>query len=710
MTANCHALGTSAIKTDRQGRIGAILLSLALLLAFPIGRTRAGEPDAATRDQWKAMSQLGQGFVVWESNRSGRWRLYRRELDGSNFRQISPDEKGRDHYCPHLSPDGKRLVYLSYPAGSDTYQQQAPDGKVPLILMNSDGSGRKQIADSARGYFEDRGAVWIDNQHLIYIDGDGFTRQMDLRNGKSHKLTKNGLPGGGGFLMNATKTHATSGEPTFSLFNASSSAIPNRNPLGGCQPYFTHDGRWGFWMGGAGGPINRIDLKTRKVAPILRQNDPRMPKDRHYLYFPMVSRDGRMFACAASPNQHDHFKSDYDIFVARMNPGTLELLENPVRYSFHEGTDRFPDVYLEAAKSGGVAKRKSPNPPAAKGEPGSWPANPSGLQFIFQTAKTPNLVPGTQGNPARSYAIHPRGRARLNHDHAMVLTGGAFLVKDADESLLKASKQSHQLTVEAVIRSDHLNQGGPARIVSFSSSALSRNFTLGQERENLIFRLRTPKTGENGYQPEVTLCKIEPGKSLHVAVTYRPGELAAYVDGHEVYRGRRVQGDFSNWEPHHLLFGDEFDGQRDWSGTLEGVAIYNRALDAGEIGQNAQAYHNILHSRKAVPQIQVSAELLAKSPVPTLEEIKPYRSALMVSKYRVTNVARGTLDDKEIFVAHWALLDGNREPVTGWKPGRKVELILEPAEHNPQLQPFVTKDNFDSDADLVKRRYFDARP
>ncbi len=709
MSSNCHALWTSAIRTNRLDQMGAILLSLALLAAFSLGQAQAGEPDAATRNQWKAMSKLGKGLVVWESNRSGRWRLYRRELDGSNFRQISPDEKGRDHFCPHLSPNGKRLVYLSYPAGSHTYQKKDPKGGVRLILMNSDGSGRKQIADSARGYFEDRAAVWIDNEHLIYIDGGGFTRQMDLRNGKSHKLTKNGLPAGG-FLVNATKTYATTGEPTFSLFNASRSSIANRNRLGGCQPYFTHDGRWGFWMGGGGGPINRINLKTRKVAPILRQNDPRMPKDRHYLYFPMVSRDGRMFACAASPNQHDHFKSDYDIFVARMNPGTLELLENPVRYSFHEGTDRFPDVYLEPAKPGGIAKRKSQNPPMSKRQSGSWPTNRQGLQFIFQTAKTPNLVPGRQGNPARSYAIHPRGRARLNHDHAMVLTGGAFLVKDADAALLKACKQSHQLTVEAVICSDHLNQTGPARIVSFSNNAGSRNFTLGQERENMIFRVRTPKTGTNGVNPETTLCKIEPGKPLHVAVTYRPGEMAAYVDGREVYRGRRVQGDFSNWEPHHLLFGDEFDGSRDWSGALEGVAIYNRALNAGEIRQNAQAYHNILHSRKAVPQIKVAAELLAKSPVPTLEEIKPYRSALMVSKYRVRNVAGGTLDEKEIFVAHWALLDGSREPITDWKRGRKVELLLEPAEQNPQLQPFVTKDGFDSDADLVKRRYFDARP
>ena len=98
---------------------------------------RADEPDARTRGGWKKMSQLGGGFVVWESNRTGRWRLWRRELDGSGLRRISPEQQGRDHYCPHLSPDGKRLVYLSYPAGTDTYQDKAPKGGVPLYLMNS---------------------------------------------------------------------------------------------------------------------------------------------------------------------------------------------------------------------------------------------------------------------------------------------------------------------------------------------------------------------------------------------------------------------------------------------------------------------------------------------------------------------------------------------------------------------------------------------
>ncbi len=478
----------------------------------------AEEPDAPTREGWKRMSQLGNGFVVWESNRTGRWRLWRRELDGSGLRQISPEESGRDHFCPHLSPDGTRLVYLSYPAGSDTYQEKEPKGGVPLYLMRADGSGNQLLTGSARAYGEDRAAVWLDNVHLVYIDGEGFTRRMDVRNGTSSRITEMGHSEQSfsqGFLINVTQTHATTGDPTFSLYDASHARITGQSALGGCQPYFSHDGKWGFWMGGAGGPINRIDLKTRQVSPILKLNDPRMPKDRGYLYFPMVSRDGRMFACGASPNQHDHFTADYDIFVALMNPKTLEVSGKPVRYSFHPGCDRFPDVFLASSKRAAHGGAAPSTPHASNREPVRWPSNREGLVYLFQTGDKPNQVPSIDGRPERGYVIRPRGRARLNHDYAMVLAGGSYLVEEANNDLLTACRKSNQLTVEAVIHPDRLDQSGPARIVTFSSSAYSRNFTLGQERDKLIFRLRTPRTGDNGVNPETAVCSIPAGSPLH---------------------------------------------------------------------------------------------------------------------------------------------------------------------------------------------------
>jgi hypothetical protein len=166
----------------------------------------------------------------------------------------------------------------------------------------------------------------------------------------------------------------------------------------------------------------------------------------------------------------------------------------------------------------------------------------------------------------------------------------------------------------------------------------------------------------------------------------------------------------SNWAPHHLLFGDEFNGERNWAGTLEGVAIYSRALEPGEVHRNAAVYRELVRSRKVIPQVEVAAKLIAKSAVPTLAEIRPYREALVVCKYEVTRVLRGNLRDKEVLVAQWALLDGRPQPVATLQPGAAVQMVLEPWTDNPQLRRFVCKDGFDGDRELALPRYYDATP
>ena len=416
-------------------------------------------------------------------------------------------------------------------------------------------------------------------------------------------------------------------------------------------------------MGGAGGPINRIDLRTRKVSPILNRNDPRMPNERRYLYFPMISRDGRFFAFAASPNQHDHFRSDYDVFVARLNPENLEVVDRPVRYTFHGKNDRFPDVYvaelalgqfageapyavelavkgsrdewswdfgdgqtargrqakhayrkpgeyrvsarqgkrllrglvrvsaaappkpltawlakpdeltisfdepirldgLQAQLESGLKTRKAtvvgdgaelvlhlagkltkkdvlrlsgvtdqaqrPNamaPARLEVAATSWPARKDGLVFLFQTAEQPNLAAGADGRQ-RSFGIEPRGRARLNRYQGLVLTGGAYLVKDADGALLDACRKSGQLTIEALIAPDHLKQNGPA-----------------QDRHVFVQRGRTqlhPRTARRppGFALAYALHRKQRRKSggfalprRRWAATARGGDLSAWRDG-----------------------------------------------------------------------------------------------------------------------------------------------------------------------------------
>jgi hypothetical protein len=287
---------------------------------------------------------LGEGFVVWESNRTGDWRIWTRRLDGSGLRQFTADEPERQHCCPHLSPDGKWVAYLSFAGRKDKYPEAGIAGT--LRLQGVDSRDEPRTVAEARTYFENRAVVWRDAQHLIWIDAAGDTRERDLATGAT-RLLVDGEVGPFGWLPNPELTHATTGSPTFSLYDPRTGKVAERAFLGGCQPYFSRDGRWGYWVAGAGGPLNRMELATRRIETILEKNDPLMGEGFGYAYFPMLSPDGRLFAWAASPGEHDHFRGNYEVFVAETDPATLEVLGPAVRFTSSPASDRFPDVFLE---------------------------------------------------------------------------------------------------------------------------------------------------------------------------------------------------------------------------------------------------------------------------------------------------------------------------------------------------------------------------
>jgi hypothetical protein len=287
----------------------------------------------------------------------------------------------------------------------------------------------------------------------------------------------------------------------------------------------------------------------------------------------------------------------------------------------------------------------------------------------------------------------------------MVLDGGAFLAEGAGKHLLATVAPAGELTIEALVTPADDRQSGPARIVTLSTDASTRNVTLGQERGSYVLRLRTPRTGANGTKPQLTLGPVAVGRATHVVVTYRPGRTEAYLDGRRVLRSDRVAGDLSNWTAQQLLFGDEANGGRDWAGTLSHVAIYARALDGEEVAANAQAVAQLVRRRAAVPRITVDAELLAVSRPPTLAEIAPYHRGLLTSTVDVRRVvsAEGIKRadvPKRLGVVRWAILDDKPCPAAKAHRGAKVRLTLEPYLDQPQLEALTLNDTLAADGEL----------
>ena len=132
----------------------------------------------------------------------------------------------------------------------------------------------------------------------------------------------------------------------------------------------------------------------------------------------------------------------------------------------------------------------------------------------------------------------------------------------------------------------NLTQIGPARMFSFSQDSLVRNFTLGQQDNDLRFRVRRDGSGSNG-TPELNAANVMTMKEAqYVGVFTATGAARLYKDG--------VQVASTSWNPinntwnssFRLLLANEEAGIRPWLGEIYMVALYNKALSDAEILTN----------------------------------------------------------------------------------------------------------------------------
>ena len=128
-------------------------------------------------------------------------------------------------------------------------------------------------------------------------------------------------------------------------------------------------------------------------------------------------------------------------------------------------------------------------------------------------------------------------------------------------------------------------QQGPARIVSYSADTGKRNFTLGQDGDSLVFRLRTTGTDDNGFKPSFVAENIfTTGDKQHIVFTYDGNLESIFINGKLIKTTPDVKGDFSNWDKgHYLVFGNESTADRPWDGRLYLVAIYNKSINKGDV-------------------------------------------------------------------------------------------------------------------------------
>jgi hypothetical protein len=182
--------------------------------------------------------------------------------------------------------------------------------------------------------------------------------------------------------------------------------------------------------------------------------------------------------------------------------------------------------------------------------------------------------------------------------------GGWGLIFKTPLSMAKAatttSRKFHQFitatgeySIEAWVVPGNVTQED-ARIVSYSGSKTTRNFTVGQTLYNYDFFNRSSTTGLNGTPQLSTDDDDERLQAAlqHVVVTFDP------VNGRRIYVNGEFTGDLDpagggtlgDWDNSFaFVLGNEVSGDRPWSGVVRLVAIHSRALTLQQIQQNFQA-------------------------------------------------------------------------------------------------------------------------
>jgi hypothetical protein len=300
-----------------------------------------------------------------------------------------------------------------------------------------------------------------------------------------------------------------------------------------------------------------------------------------------------------------------------------------------------------------------------------WPDNSARAAFVWETGNKPNLVRDPFSGEVHSYTTEWRNRSWMDHNHAMVFDGGMCNIQGIRDVWFNDIRQS-----------DHPGQ------VSFQCTITPRNM----ERDNqLVSTVGLKQMKDRLFLGNHELGVLEANKPYHVLIASGDGELRAYLDGKEVLKEPK------KWSfEGALCFGGGLN-IIPWFGTMEGVALYNRVLSADEAKAEYEAYRKLLAARKPVLTVQVEAELVERSSVPTPAQILPYRKGLSVYEYKVRKVIRGKLATVKIRVAHWTVLDRDPTRASSLPVGAVMDLTLERFEDNPQLKGQQIDDSLDID-------------
>jgi glycopeptide antibiotics resistance protein len=145
-----------------------------------------------------------------------------------------------------------------------------------------------------------------------------------------------------------------------------------------------------------------------------------------------------------------------------------------------------------------------------------------------QQQQVPNLI--WQGNSSIT-TINQTNSSRIQIPSILLNSQQWLKTEQSANLLIEKLKKTNEFSLSLIVASNEVNQSGPARIFVISKDTVAQNLIIGQNQTNLIFRLRTPITGNNASQPEFIVPNVFKDQIFHqILITFAQKKINFYID------------------------------------------------------------------------------------------------------------------------------------------------------------------------------------
>jgi len=162
------------------------------------------------------------------------------------------------------------------------------------------------------------------------------------------------------------------------------------------------------------------------------------------------------------------------------------------------------------------------------------------------------------------------------------------------------AKRTHKLNVRIQLKTSIVNQSGPARIFTLSADQRERNLTIAQDKDDLILRLRTPLTDNNGLIKDKPIIRVdnifETGGWLDIQLSIESGKLCL-ISGDQRKNCRTIsETPLANWNSsYRLALGNELTNNRPWLGEIREATVMTGDIAINYIGSDKIAVPRLFY-------------------------------------------------------------------------------------------------------------------